>query len=56
MDTIRNEPVLVSKAISAVGLALISFGVDITADQLTYLGLAWIAVSALWVRSKVSPV
>jgi len=51
-----REPVFVVAFVQALLALLVSFGVNLTADQvaaiLTFLPL----VLALWVRSKVSPV
>lgn len=54
MDTIRNEPVLVSLAAALIALA-VAFGVGLSADQQAAIMAVVVIVAGLITRSKVTP-
>lgn len=51
----KTEPVAVAAAVRAVLLAVMAFGVGLTAEQVAAVAVAVEVVAGLWVRSKVTP-
>lgn len=54
--TFNTEPVVLTAAVRAVILAVIAFGLNISAEQVAAVMLAVEAVLAVVVRAKVTPV
>lgn len=52
----RREPVRIAAAWSAAINLAVSFGLALSAEQVTNLNIALLAAMALWVRGQVSPV
>lgn len=52
----NREPVAIAAAVRVVLVAAVAFGLDVSAEQIAALVLAVETVTALFVRSKVSPV
>jgi hypothetical protein len=55
MSRLWNEPVMIAAAIRAVILAAVSFGLDVTAEQIATLMVAVEAVLAMVTRALVTP-
>lgn len=53
---LRGEPVAVSALLSALAIAAVAFGFDVSAEQVAGLNAVLVAVSAMFARSKVAPV
>lgn len=52
----RGEPVAVAALVSAAITAAVAFGFEVSAEQIAAVNGVVVAVSALFARSKVSPV
>ncbi len=52
----RGEPVAVAALFAALATAAAAFGFELSAEQVAGVNAVIVAVSALFARSKVSPV
>jgi hypothetical protein len=56
LERLRNEPVLVSSFIAAALALAVTFGFDLTGEQVVAITTVVSAGLALFVRSRVTPV
>lgn len=56
MPSPKNEPVLIVEAVKAIILCAVAFGLDWTGDQVAAVMLVVFSISAVFTRSKVTPV
>lgn len=55
-DRIRNEPVMVSAAVTAALNVALAFGLNLSTEQTVAVNAAVAALVGLYARSKVTPV
>ena len=56
LDRIRNEPALLSGLVAALVALAVSFGLDLTTEQVGAIVAVVVAGAAVFTRSQVSPV
>jgi hypothetical protein len=56
VDRVRNEPVLVTALVQAVLALIVSFGLDLSAEQIGSILAVSAGLLAFVARSKVTPV